>query len=172
MQPMPINISVCPVATVPVCVSMHTRVFVFKRENICLSGWIGRLLTSCRCILFIQFRESFLFYLLLLHEFFVSTCVCMFTHTHIRLEVGERGVGLEFVAVVVDFVLIVVAFSCTLPLTNGSNTTKAAAGTIPTTTTIAIVAISAATMLTTTTKTTTAKTYRHVPLSPPCRIRR
>lgn len=85
---------------------------------------------------------------------------------------GERGVGLEFVAVVVDFVLIVVAFSCTLPLTNGSNTTKAAAGTIPTTTTIAIVAISAATMLTTTTNTTTAKTYRHVPLSPPCRIRR
>lgn len=89
-------------------------------------------------------ERVFLFYLLLLHEFFVSTCVCMFTHTHISLEVGERGVWLEFVAVVVDVVLIVVAFSCTLPLTNGSNRTKAAAGTtIPTTTTtIAIAAIS------------------------------
>lgn len=72
----------------------HTcmRVFALKRENICLSGWIGRSLTSCRCILFIQFRESFFILPVIVARIFCfNLCVYVYTHSYQLRGGWERG---------------------------------------------------------------------------------
>lgn len=72
----------------------HTcmRVFALKRENISLSGWIGRSLTSCRCILFIQFRESFFILPVIVARIFCfNLCVYVYTHSYQLRGGWERG---------------------------------------------------------------------------------
>lgn len=70
-------------------------------------------------IWFFQFRQFFILLVVVVRLSCCNLCEHTHTHSHFSLEVGVREVGMEFVAVV-----LVVAFSWTLPLTKVSNPTK------------------------------------------------